>query len=89
MPNSGFAQIWLQRMLKYKSVFLFDEIICKLDQENIILLWDFSWLKENNITSNNLIDIINTTNIFNKDIFDELDVIIKNDEVNIFSSHSL
>lgn len=89
MPNSGFAQIWLQRMLKYKSVFLFDEIICKLDQENIILLWDFSWLKENNITSNNLIDIINTTNIFNKDIFDELDVIIKSDEVNIFSSHSL
>lgn len=89
MPNSGFAQIWLQRMLKYKNVFLFDEIICKLDQENISLLWDFSWLKENNITSNNLIDIINTTNIFNKDIFDELDVIIKNDEVNIFSSHSL
>ncbi|WP_239384672.1 RNA-directed DNA polymerase [Mannheimia massilioguelmaensis] len=36
MPNSGFAQIWLQRMLKYKyHEFIFNEKICNLNQENI------------------------------------------------------
>lgn len=90
MPNSGLAQIWLQRMLKYKNEkFIFNEKICRLCQNNVKPLWNFSWLKEDDPTSTNLISIINSNSIFNKEKFDKLDVIIKNNEVNIFRTHSL
>lgn len=43
MPNSGFAQIWLQRMLKENlNEFKFSEKICKL-QNCHINLWNYSW----------------------------------------------
>ena len=43
MPNSGFARIWLQRMLKENlNEFKFSEKICKL-QNCHINLWNYSW----------------------------------------------
>ena len=43
MPNSGFTQIWLQRMLKENlNEFKFSEKICKL-QNCHINLWNYSW----------------------------------------------
>ncbi|MGC6359548.1 RNA-directed DNA polymerase [Bisgaard Taxon 45] len=88
IPNSGLAQIWLQRMLKYRNdKFIFNEKICTLYQNNVELLWNFSWLKQNNPTSYNLMNILKRNSIFNKNKFDALDVIIKNDEVNLFGPH--
>ena len=82
MPNSGFAQIWLQRMLKNNvSEFKFSEEICKL-QNNQIKLWDYSWVK-----GKKMLDILNNTSIFLRDEFDKLDNIIPNSEIDIFDHY--
>ena len=82
MPNSGFAQIWLQRMLKMDlKHFEFSEKICNLqiiDKEKIIL-WNNSWIK-----GKNMLNILNNTLIFQQDEFNKLDSIISNDEIDIF-----
>lgn len=86
MPNSGFAQIWLQRIFKNNlSHYLFDEKLCKqLDKCNFAVdLWDISWI---DITSNsaNIENIMKNTYIICWDKFDELDETISNDEIRLF-----
>ena len=79
MPNSGFAQIWLQRMLKDNlNKFKFTEKICEL-QNNQISLWNYSWVK-----GKNMLNILNNTSIFLQAEFDKLDNIIPNNEIDIF-----
>jgi hypothetical protein len=79
MPNSGFAQIWLQRMLKDNlNKFKFTEKICEL-QNNQISLWNFSWVK-----GKNMLNILNNTSIFLQAEFDKLDSIIPNNEIDLF-----
>ena len=71
MPNSGFAQIWLQRMLKDNlNKFKFTEKICEL-QNNQINLWNYSWVK-----GKNMLNMLNNTSIFLQAEFDKLDNII-------------
>lgn len=79
MPNSGFAQIWLQRMLKDNlNKFKFTEKICEL-QKNQISLWNYSWVK-----GKNMLNILNNTSIFLQAEFDKLDNIIPNNEIDLF-----
>ena len=79
MPNSGFAQIWLQRMLKDNlSEFKFSEKICEL-QNSQINLWNYSWAK-----GRNMLNILNNTSIFLQSEFDKLDNIIPNNEIDLF-----
>ena len=80
MPNSGFAQIWLQRMLKDNlNDFKFSEKICELVNSQI-KLWNFSWVK-----GVNMLKILNKTPIFIRDEFSRLDSIISNNEIDLFN----
>lgn len=77
MPNSGFTQIWLQRMLKADlDSYEFTEKMCALQR---ISLWNNSWVK-----GRNMINILNNTPIFQQNEFDKLDSTISNDEIDIF-----
>ncbi len=77
MPNSGFTQIWLQRMLKSDlGDYYFSEKMCNLQE---VSLWNNKWVK-----GRNMLNILNNTPIFQKDKFDKLDNVIANDEVDIF-----
>lgn len=79
MPNSGFAQIWLQRMLKENlNEFKFSEKICKL-QNSHINLWNYSWVK-----GRNMLNILSNTPIFLQSEFDKLDSVIPNNEIDLF-----
>ncbi|WP_386687467.1 RNA-directed DNA polymerase [Lonepinella sp. MS14437] len=77
MPNSGFTQIWLQRMLKADlDSYSFSEKMCNLQK---ISLWNNGWIK-----GKNMLNILDKTPIFQQDEFDKLDSVISNDEVDIF-----
>lgn len=83
MPNSGFAQIWLQRMLKIDLThFEFSEKIFALQtvDKGKINLWNNSWVK-----GKNMLNILKNTSIFQQDEFNKLDSIISNDEIDIFN----
>nr|WP_314563135.1 RNA-directed DNA polymerase [uncultured Campylobacter sp.] len=80
MPNSGFAQIWLQRMLKENlNEFKFSEKICKL-QNSHINLWNYSWVK-----GRNMLNILSNTPIFLQSKFYKLDSVIPNNEIDLFA----
>ena len=79
MPNSGFAQIWLQRMLKDNlSYFKFSEKICELKNSQISL-WNYDW-----VNSPSMLNILKNTSIFLQAEFDKLDSIIPNNEIDPF-----
>lgn len=80
-PNSGFAQIWLQRMLKNAIPTInFSEKLCLLVAgDNQIKIWNHSW-----ITSKKILKILENNSFFNNNIFDNLDEIISRDEFDIF-----
>ena len=79
MPNSGFAQIWLQRMLKDNlSYFKFSEKICELKNSQISL-WNYDW-----VNSPSMLNILKNTSIFLQAEFDKLDSIIPNNEIDLF-----
>ncbi|WP_315558183.1 RNA-directed DNA polymerase [Hoylesella nanceiensis] len=84
-PNSEFAQIWLQRMLKNSvNKFDFKEALCSIVKGENIEIWDNSWFNGNN----RIKKLILPTSIFDKTIFKKMDDMIKDDEVDIFI-HSL
>ena len=81
MSNSGFAQIWLQRMLKEELLkHNITEKMCLLSSNQDISLWNNSWVKGQKITK-----ILNKTPIFLQKEFDNLDNIIPNEEIYLFS----
>ena len=87
--NSELAQIWLQRMLKGSiEKFDFKEALCSIVKgENIEIrdkIWDNSWFNGDNEIKRLILPV----SIFDKSIFDKMDEIIKDDEVDIFI-HSL
>lgn len=80
-PNSELAQIWLQRMLKTEiSKFHFKEPLCKIVEGEEINIWDNSW-----ITSDEIKKLVNSSLAFNKEVFDSMDAIISDEEVNLFT----
>ena len=84
MPNSGFVQIWLQRMLKENlNEFKLSEKICKLQNCHIIL-WNYSWVK-----GNDMLNVLSNTSIFLQSEFDKLDSVISNNEIDLFEYHYL
>lgn len=79
MPNSGFTQIWLQRMLKADlGSYEFSEKMCELYSKKISL-WDHSWVKGVRMRK-----ILSDTPIFQVDEFTNLDNIIPNNEIDLF-----
>lgn len=79
-PNSGYAQIWLQRMLKiHLAQFSFNEKICALPYNQPVELWDNSWLSSTTIKQ-----IFENNPIFIQAEFDKLGAVVMNEEVDIF-----
>lgn len=79
MPNSGFAQIWMQRMLKSDlNNFNFSEKMCNL-YKGEISLWNNDW-----IICSNMLSILKDTPVFQQDEFSQLSNTMSNDEVYIF-----
>lgn len=79
MPNSGFAQIWLQRMLKNDlEKFRFSEKMCEL-RASQAGLWNCNWVKHEG-----MLNILESTPIFLQDEFDNLDNVISNKEIDLF-----
>lgn len=83
--KSEYAQIWLQRMLKDRIKEIdFSESLCKLvKEESGVELWNSSWLSNKKLKA-----IIDPVRIFDKKLFLEMDEVIRDNEVNIFT-HSL
>ena len=80
VPNSGFAQIWLQRMNKSDlSIFRSNEPLCGHVTGDNKDIWNNSWLKAKNIQK-----IFKNTPIFKQEIFTQLSDILADDEVNDF-----
>lgn len=80
-PNSGFAQIWLQRILKeqYEEIEYIEplcQIVFRYEEANI---WNHSWIE-----SKKLLKILNKNSIFDQNIFDSLDKVVKSDEFDVF-----
>lgn len=79
MPNSGFTQIWLQRMLKADlDSYGFSEKMCELRNKKNSL-WNHSWVKGVRMRK-----ILSDTPIFQMDEFNKLDSIIPNNEIDLF-----
>lgn len=83
--NSGFAQIWMQRMLeRRRSDFQFEETLCKIVRgDNNIDMWDSTWISGSVFKS-----IIDSKRIFDNNLFTGMDDVIKDKEVSLFI-HSL
>lgn len=82
MSDSGFAQIWLQRMLKNKLPNIeFSEHLCQIaSKKEHIQLWNHSWVNDKKI-----LKILKNESIFNQNIFDSLDDRINFTEFDIFA----
>lgn len=80
MSHSGFAQVWLQRMLKSNlQNFQFTEKMCLFYQDKQTKLWNSDWIQ-----SKKILRILEQTSIFLENEFNELDTIIHNEEIDIF-----
>lgn len=85
--NSEIAQIWLQRMLKANVANLnlkFNEALCRIVEGANVEIWNNSWFHGNNCIKK----LIERMSIFRKDKFDQMDEVILDKEVEIFT-HSL
>jgi RNA-directed DNA polymerase len=86
-PNTGHFEIWLQRLtikLNLKDAYQYNETLCKIvhgqDKDNSNL-WNISWLKSP------LKDLINSTEIIDRQKLDELPIVIGKREVDLFRDY--
>lgn len=87
MPNAGFSQIWLQRILKNKlNEYSFNEKLCQQVNKGKFAsdFWNISWLP-NNPEGTKIQQIMNTTQIVSWTVFDNLPENIPDSEVKIFN----
>lgn len=77
IPNTGFLEIWLQRIIINEKNFLinFSEKLCKIVEGKEVELWESNWLKptlRSIIDSNNILDIVTLKNT--KSIIDSKEI---------------
>lgn len=81
IPNTGYLQIWLQRVfLKGNTKLEFQEPLCKKVIDKQVIIWNSDWLKSY------LKNVIIETPIIDKKKIDEMDEIIDLEEVQLFDS---
>lgn len=79
LPNTGIMQIWLQRMTtKFSGQFEYSEKLCKKVSSNNIILWNSDWLNLK------IKKIINSYNLVDLNIINDLKVVISQEEVELF-----
>jgi len=83
IPSIGHIEIWLQRIfIKTNRQKEFTECLCKKVNDPTICIWNSDWLNPNNA----LYKIINTEQIIDEDVINQLDEVIAPEEVNTFSN---
>lgn len=81
IPNTGHIKIWLQRLtIKIDRLRIYDEDLCKKVNDSAIQLWNSDWVE------NNLRALIENTPIVDEAVITGIDIIIGNDEVQLFKS---
>lgn len=81
IPNTGYLQIWLQRViLKIDRTRYFEETLCKKVNDPSVTIWNSDWLNDSlkKIISNNL--------IVDKKIIEKIHKTIESNEVELFDS---
>lgn len=83
MPYAGFAQIWLQRIMKQDiSPQQFNEKLCYYPYKHSVTdLWNFKWLDEKH---SEIAQILKNITIVDDIQFNSLSDIIKNQEIRLF-----
>lgn len=82
--NSGFAQIWMQRMLeRRRRDFQFEEALCKIVRGDNTNMWNSTWISRRVFKRK-----IDSKRIFDNNLFAGMDDVIKDKEVSLFI-HSL
>jgi RNA-directed DNA polymerase len=80
VPNTGYLQIWLQRIsVTFDQVLQFDEPLCQLVAGLDVDLWNNDWLG-----STNLKDLIKPEKIVSKKALAEMEEIIASNEIQLF-----
>ena len=84
LPNTGYLQIWLQRiMLPCKIKLDYTERMCQVVENPFISAWEHGWLEEDG----NLMNIMATTDIIDYKQIENLQSTLSDDEVYLFLQH--
>lgn len=82
LPNTGYLQIWLQRIMLPCDIKLdYSERMCLAVNDPAVKIWKHEWLKEDNA----LWGALSIASIVNAEKLKELQPTISNDEVNLFA----
>lgn len=79
VPNVGHLELWLQRMTLKVVTQIYDEKLCKRVNDPSIEIWNSSWV------SKRIRNLIQKTEIIDRDKIEQLDKIIRNKEVSLFN----
>ena len=81
-PNSGLMEVWLQRIvLKTGAGNEFDELLCRKVHDPDTPLWNSEW-----ITYSDLKRLIDSADVVNREILEEMEVRIASEEVDLFGA---
>jgi hypothetical protein len=84
IPNVGHLQIWLQRLtLKIEESKDYEERLCKKVVDNSVQIWNTDWLNDT------IKQIINNTQIIDEKYINNMEQIIKSEEVQLFQNEYL
>lgn len=79
IPNTGIMQLWLQRItIKLTNHYEYSEKLCNKVINKNVTIWNSDWLNAKTKK------ILNSRNLINVDILDQLDAVIDNKEVELF-----
>jgi len=79
LPNTGIMQLWLQRMtIKLGNNYRYSEKLCNKVVDKNVVIWNSNWLNKK------IKGIINSYNLVDVDILNELGVVVSNEEVELF-----
>ncbi|HDP36101.1 MAG TPA: RNA-directed DNA polymerase [Candidatus Hydrogenedentes bacterium] len=85
IPNTGYIQIWLQRItLPISADFVYEEPICKLVADETVALWNKNW-----ISCTDLKNAIDVTKIIDREKREAIEPVITMDEVELFLAKDL
>ena len=81
IPNTGYLEIWLQRMnLQLNVDITFKETLCEKVDNDQTVIWNSEWLDDK------LKNLIDTYSIIDSNEVDKLDLVINRSEVELFRS---
>lgn len=81
IPNTGHMKIWLQRLtIKQDRQRQYSEKLCEKVNNKALPIWNSDWLE------NNLKNLIETTDIIDETVIENMDIVIAKEEVELFKT---